>query len=106
MEKKDLLAALLISSGEVNKYVIYINDPVLNKQYFKYAFIHGYPEHYDQLAKWMYTELIDGEIYELSGYTGDAWSLKDGSPISIDKLLNKKFNISVNELNKILESQS
>lgn len=101
IKKEDILAKLLLRDNSIKNYVFLCED--LTGRYLKYAFIDGYPEHFNMLPQWS-AELPanDGSIYELSGFTGDHWSFKDAKPINVNKLMSKEFTISVNELIDLL----
>ena len=101
VRKEDILAKLLIKDDVVKNYVVLCDDAV--GRYIKYAFINGYPEHYNCLPKWS-EELPanDGAVYELSGYTGEHWAFKDSKPIDVDILMNHKFSLSVNEIAELV----
>lgn len=101
--KKYLLALCLMTTEKINNYVVLLENKLTGKKYFKYAFKDGYPEHFEDLPSWAINELKCNEVYELSGYTGTAWALKDSSPVDVDQLLNKKFSLSVNDISKMLD---
>ena len=102
---EDILASLLLLSHDIDKYVILVDDKVLNKKYFKYAFVNGYPMDFDKLPKWA-DELECGKIYELSGRNSETWCLKDGNPVDVNSLLERKFSISTKDIMSILENIS
>ena len=99
MKKEELLAKLLLKSDDIKNYVILVND--ITGRHIKYAFMHGYPDNPYNLPKWS-LEMKAGDIYELSGYTGDHWAFKDTRPIDVDMLLNKKFELSANEIEDLV----
>jgi hypothetical protein len=103
MNKTNLLALCLMNDGTINDYVVLLEDKLTSKKYFKYAFKDGYPEHFDDVPEWAINELKTNEVYELSGYTGHSWALKDSAPVSVPMLLNKKFSLSVNDISNMLD---
>lgn len=99
MNKSDLLAKLLVSYGDIKKYVRLNNCS--NGLYFTYAFCDGYPENNDKLPKWA-SELEIGQIYELTGWCGDHWAINGSQPVNVGKLMNERYNLSVNDINNII----
>ena len=105
MKKEDILAKLLIENDKVKDYVILCND--ISGKYIKYAFADGYPADCYKLPVWI-SELPvnDGAVYELSGFTGEHWCFKDSKPVDVQKLFEKKFNMSTNDIVSLIESIS
>ncbi len=103
MNKSDLIAQLLLKHGDAKKYVVLCEDD--NKRYIRYAFVDGCPENCDKLAAWT-TELNVGEVYEVSGWTGDHWVINGSEPVDIDRLMNEKFELSANDIFNIVNNKS
>ena len=102
VKKEDILAKLLVKDGSIKNYVILCED--VTGRYLKYAFIDGYPEHYNMLPQWS-SELPanDGSVYELSGFTSDHWAFKDAAPVDVNRLLAKTFTLSVNDIYDLIK---
>lgn len=102
MKKEEILAKLLIKNDEVKNYVVLCED--IQGRYLKYAFINGYPENYNQLPQWsLELPANDNSVYELSGWSSDHWAFKNAQPIDVDKLLEKKFELSVNDIVELMK---
>ena len=99
VNKQESLAKILVQTSDIKNYVILVDDD--GGRYIRYAFMKGCPENKYNLPKWS-AEMQSGNIYELSGYTGDHWAFKDTKPIDVNMLVNKKFKLSVNEIEKLL----
>ena len=100
VKKEAILAKLLVDSGDVEKYVILKED--ITGRYIRYAFIDGYPHDCYNLPIWS-KELKADEIYEISGYTTDHWCFKDSKPVDVNQLMNKKFELSTNEIEELIK---
>lgn len=99
MNKSELLAKLLVSYGNIKKYVRLNNCS--NGLYLSYAFTGGCPENNDKLPKWA-SELEVNQIYELAGWMGDHWALNGSQPVDVNKLMNEHYSLSANDINKIV----
>jgi len=101
VSKDDVLAKILIQTGELNNYVTLDKDNN-GKLYIHYALTDGSPHDCYNLPAWC-EELKTKRIYEISGYTGDHWAFKDTKPVNVNKLLNHKFSLSINDIFKLIE---
>lgn len=100
VKKEEILAKLLVESGDIERYVILKENHT--GRYIKYAFIDGYPHDCYRLPSWT-TELDTDNIYEVSGFTGEHWVFQDGKPVDVEKLMNKKFELSTDEIMDLLK---
>lgn len=99
--KSKLVALLLTISGETTRYVRLCCDTD-GKRYIRYAFADGCPENCQALPAWT-SELVPGEVYEVSGWTGDHWAINGSTPVDTAALMEKKYMLSANDITSIMQ---